>query len=79
MRLARKACCRAIGSHSLRRFRQMVAHVPRLRKVQLSYEARAWPKMSLDETKIERRLQFLNVELLNGEEVCFGDGNVDGH
>ena len=35
--------------------------------------------MSLDEAKIERRLQFLNVELLSREEVGCWDGNVDGH
>ena len=52
--------------------------MPGLRKVQLLYEARAWPKMSLDEAKIERWLQFLNVELLSSEEVCCWDGNVAG-
>ena len=41
--------------------------MPGLGEVQLAYEARAWPEMSLDEAKIERRLQFLDVELFSGK------------
>ena len=43
--------------------------MPGLRKNPLSYEARAWPKMSLNEAKIERWLKFLNVELLNSKDA----------
>ena len=52
--------------------------MPGLRKVQLSYEARAWPKMSLDGADSET-VAVLSVELLSSEEVCCWDGNVDGH